>query len=194
MIPLPLVAPIAARRVRITPYAIENGQTPFRVALPVDLSPIRHVWRDGDGFRLQDGRRLDTTWLGMEALAMHVLPRLVCRTYLKAGPLQIMARWENIDRPGASVAWAIGFRSASDEHWTRAAGGIGFRPAPQLVAECGPGSRAVGVHLISMALAALPGSGSGIAGEPESLADWSQEGIAALDLPAVHDAISDLEQ
>lgn len=68
-----------------------------------------------------------------------------------------------------------------------ARGGVGtYRPAPGYRNN----DRKAGCDLISIAMAALPGSGSGIAGDEDSLKAWTKEGIKLLDKPSVHDAVS----
>ncbi len=69
------------------------------------------------------------------------------------------------------------------------AAGTDYRPAPSHP----PGGREAGLDLVSLALAALPGSGSGIAGDEDSLSAWTPEGIKLLDKPGVHEVISIME-
>jgi hypothetical protein len=68
-----------------------------------------------------------------------------------------------------------------------ARGGAGsYRPAPGYRNK----DEKAGKDLISLSIAALPGSGSGIAGDEDSLKAWTKEGIALLDKPRIHDEIS----
>ncbi len=97
----------------------------------------------------------------------------------------------HINVPGGILAayWFDDGRWLLRYKGTIVARGTHFRPAPSYKSN----EAKSGLSLINMALAALPGSGSGIAGDEDSLKAWTKEGIRLLDRSAVHDEVSILE-
>lgn len=189
------VRPVAARK----PASFGDKAHYWTVALPCDMRPLRkvyaNVYKAGHLVAEVGGRMvplaLDAD--GLDALALEVLPRLDGRadfalpadaTFPQGA--RLVVRWET-SKVGTGAAWALGVRAMG--HTVRVAGGQGFRPAPGMCAFHGRGSRRVGRDLAYMAFQALPGSGSGIAGDPDSLEDWTPEGVDMCDLSRWHDAI-----
>lgn len=192
------VRPIAARQGHAPsadPGMLAAGLVPtmWTVALPCDMRPIRRVFAHIHGAHRcmvgADTVMLDTSPGHLICLSAVPLPRLDGRADFSVPGARIVARWE-AHKVGTGAAWALGVRI--NGRTVRVAGGRGFRPAPRMVAECGKGSRAVGAELVYMAFQALPGSGSGIAGDADSLAAWTPEGVTMCDLPAWHDTVNTL--
>ncbi len=94
----------------------------------------------------------------------------------------------HIDVPGGILAayWFDDGRWLLRYKGEIVARGTDYRPAPAYRKN----DKKAGCDLISLAMAALPGSGSGIAGDEDSLKAWTKEGVKLLDKSSIHDAVS----